>query len=77
MKSDEVVEKRLAFVLVVMLARAVAVELHQLHRGDDVAAALDARRDFADQAARNGVGLAEDERSFDSHRTAEYGSPRG
>ena len=44
MKSHEAVEERLALVFGVMLARTVAVELHQFHRRNHVAAALEAGR---------------------------------
>ena len=67
---DETVEERFAFVFAVMLAGAFAVELHQLHRRDHVTASFDARRDFADQPARDRVGLTENERTFDSHGTS-------
>ena len=66
-EGDEVVEKSFALMLGIVLARAFAVELHHLHRRDDVTAPFDARRDFADQAARDGVGFADDERTFNGH----------
>src|SRR5262249_34578929 len=74
-KAYEIPEERFIFMLVVVPSRAFAVELHQLHRRNNVAAPLDARHDFTDQTARNGVRLAENQRSFDSHRTAQYHPP--
>jgi len=41
----------------VVLACAIAVELHQLHCSNHVAASLDARRDFADEPAQTASGL--------------------
>jgi biotin-[acetyl-CoA-carboxylase] ligase BirA-like protein len=50
-----------------MLARALAVELHELHRNDDVAAALDARENFAGKPAGNGVGFTQNKGSLNCH----------
>lgn len=68
--GDEIhqaLEERLAFVFAVMFARALAVELHELHRNDDVAAAFDARDDFAGKAAGNSVRFAQNKGSLNCH----------
>jgi len=48
-------------------ARAFAVQLHQFHGDDHVTAALQARNDFADQTARDGIRFAKNQRPFDCH----------
>ncbi len=65
---DQCVKERLAIVLGVMAARTRTIELHQLHRDDEVAAAFQAADNFADQTARNGVGFAQNQRALDGHR---------
>ena len=67
MNDDEVVEERLAVVLGVVTLRGRLVELAQLERDDLQALALDPIDDFADEAALDGVGLAEDEGALVSH----------
>jgi len=43
---NQTLKKRLAFVLGIMLARPIAVQLHELHRDYQVAASLQARDNF-------------------------------
>src|SRR5204863_2585729 len=64
---DELTEERLAVVLGVVLLGGVLVERHQLQRGEGQALALEAGDDLAAEAAREGVGLDEDEGAFGSH----------
>ena len=61
---DELAEERLAVVLGVVLLGEVLGHLHVAHGDDLQALALEAGDDLAGQAAGEGVGLDEDERSM-------------
>src|SRR4051812_16246465 len=62
-ERDEVAEERLAVVLRVVLLRRRLVEPAQFERDQRQAFALQAQDDFADEAAFDGVGLAQHERA--------------
>lgn len=74
----EPVIERFPPVLSIMKLGASTIRDHQFHRGNDIAAPLEAPDDFADQAARNGIGLAKDKCLFNSHNARQgtgYGHP--
>ena len=62
-ERDEIAEERLVAVLLVVPARELLVDLAQLERDDREPLALEATDDLADEAALDGIGLAEDEGS--------------
>ncbi len=66
-KIHQALEERLAFMLAVMAPRALAVQLHQFHCDNDVSAPFQAGNDFADQAACDGIGFAQNERTLHCH----------
>ena len=70
-RADDVLHKPVIewfpLVLGIMPLGASTIHDHQFHRGNRIAAPLEASDDFSDQAARNGVGLTKDKRLFDSH----------
>jgi BirA family biotin operon repressor/biotin-[acetyl-CoA-carboxylase] ligase len=72
-EGDEVVEERFAAMLAVVLARAIAVELHQVQSSDHVTAALHPADDLTHEAARDRVGLAKNQCAFDTHSPGGYG----
>ena len=59
-EGDQLVVERLSGVLGVVAAGQLGVDGPQLHGHDRQAAALEATDDLSDQAAFDGVGLADD-----------------